>query len=296
MFPPSSVAPTDLSSSLIVISDGQSSQTHSTLFTTRQLVPSTFGEIELIPPPHSSVNRVTQNLLPSFNTTANVFQMGSIPSVYSPANVVPQHQLQPIINDDALSRPPVFSTNAMATVCSSGAPGVLGRPPTPSMVSPVTTTILTPSTYVLNSNTITLGPSPSLGALGALSTASMAPSHTCTTLFPSLSSAVVNSSSVTTPGLSPLSSDPWLLPPAGMAQSVVRSTPSLFPIPVTMAYPDTNNFGSYPAIFNTQEFGAANLLSSQSPALHALADVTVDRGPISDVRSWTNPLMQVWSV
>ena len=280
MFPPSCVAPIDLSSSLIVISEGESSQAHNTVSTLRQLVPSSIGEIGLTSPPHNSVNMVTQNMLPSSTTIPIVFQMGSTPSVYSPANVVPQH-----------SRPPVFSTNAMATVCSSRAPGVLGTPPTPSMVSPVTMTTLTPSTYVLNSNTMTLGPSPSLGALGALSTASMAPSHNCTT-----PSAAVNSSIVTTPGLSQLSSDPRLLPSAGMAPSVVRSTPSLFPTPVTMAYSDKNNFGSLSAIFNTQEFGAANLLSSQSPALHALADVTVDRGPISDIRSLNNPPVQVWSV
>ena len=280
VFSSSSVAPIDLSSSLIVISEGESSQAHSTVSTPRQLIPSSIGEIGLTSPPHNSVNMVTQNMLPSSTTIPIVFQMGPIPSVYSPANAVPQH-----------SRPPVFSTNAMATVCSSRAPGVLGKPPTPSMVSPVTMTTLTPSTYVLNSNTMTLGPSPSLGALGALPTASMAPSHDCTT-----SSAAVNSSTVTTPGLSPLSSDPLLLPPAGVAQSVVRSTPSLLPTPVTMAYPNTNNFGSHSAIFNTQEFGAANLLSSQSPALHALADVTVDRGPISDIRSLNNPPVQVWSV
>ena len=40
-------------------------------------------------------------------------------------------------------------------------------------------------------------------------------------------------------------------------------------------------------------------LSSQSPALYALADATVDRGPLeetvmSDTRAWTNPLVQVW--
>ena len=77
-----------------------------------------------------------------------------------------------------------------------------------------------------------------------------------------------------------------------------------------------NNFGLSSSVFqtdnNTEESSAAsgndvfidNLLSaplpSQSPALYALADATVDRGPLeetvmSDARGWTNPLVQVCS-
>ena len=76
-----------------------------------------------------------------------------------------------------------------------------------------------------------------------------------------------------------------------------------------------NNFGLSSGVFqtdnNTDESSAAsgnevfidNLLSaplpSQSPALYALADATVDRGPLeetvmSDTRGWTNPVVQVW--
>ena len=285
----SSVAPIDLSSSSISISDGQLSQAHSTVFTPRQLVPSTIGGIGLTPPPHSSVNMITQNLLPSFNSTPVVSQMGSTPPVYSSVNVLPQSQLQSVING-AVSRPPVFNTDP------SLLSGALGTLPTSSMISPVTMATLNPSTS--ETNTIRLARSLTPGIVGTPPRSSMIPPATDLSQ-PSMEQLLAMSA------LNQLLTPRSLLSTDFSSGTMIRAGSNMVP---------GNNFGLSSSVFqtdnNTEESSAAsgndvfidNLLSaplpSQSPALYALADATVDRGPLeetvmSDARGWTNPLVQV---
>ena len=316
VFPTSSIAPLDLSSSSIVISDGQSSQAHSTVFTPRQLVPSTIAGIGLTPPPHSSVNIVTQNLLPSFNTTPIVSQMGSTPPVCNSVNVLPQSQLLQSVINGTVSRPPVFSTSAMTTTDPSLLPGVLSTPPTPSMVSPVTMATLNPSTS--NTSTIRLGRSVTPGIVGTPPRSSMLPPVTMTTLF-SPSIAALNASSTTAPDLSQPSME-QLLAMSALNQLLTPRSLSTDFSSGTMTRTGSNmvpgnNFGLSSGVFqtdnNTEESSGASgndvlidnllsaALSSQSPALYALADATVGRGPLeetvmSDTRGWANPLAQVW--
>ena len=334
LFPPSSIAPIDLSSSSISISEGESSQAHSTVFTSRQLIPSTIGEIGLTPPPHNSVNITTRNLLTPLITTSVVSDMGSTPPVYNSVNVLPQSQLPSVINS-SVSTPPVFSTNAMTTPNPSLLSGVLGTPPTSSMISPVTMATFTPSTSVSNTNTIRLGRSATPGGVGRLPTPSMVPPDTWASFLPFPSGAVFSSGTMTAPGLSLRSSDPWILPSTSITQSVTMPTQSLFPRsvsrPVFTSAPDFSSVGRttqdsnivpgnnldmgsgvFPADVNDGESSNARenevsgidmlqaaLLLLESSGQNVLPNAPVDRGllqetEMSDMRSWTNPHLQVW--
>ena len=320
MFPPSSV--------------GQSIQTHSTFSTPRQLIPSSIGEIGVTSPHHNSVNIVTQNLLPSFNTTPIVSQMGSTPPVYNSVNVLRQSQLPSVI-DGSVSRPPVFITSAMTTPNPSILSGVLRTPPTSSMISPITMATLTPSNSVSNTNTTRLGQSANPGVVGTPPTPSMVPPDTWASLLPFPSSAVISSGTMTAPGLSLRSSGSWILPSTSITQSVTMPTQSLFPRSVSRPVltsaldfssvgrttqdsnivPENNldmGSGVFPADVNDGESSTARenevsgidmlqaaLLLLESSGQNVLPDATVDRGVLqetemSDMRSWTNPYVQVW--
>ena len=333
VFPPSSVAPIDLSSSSISISDVQSSQAHSTVFTPRQLAPSTIGGIGLTPPPHSSMNIVTQNLLPSFNSTPVVSQMRSTPPVCNSVNVLPQSQLPSVINS-SVSRLPVFSTSAMTTPNPSLLSGVLGTPPTSSVMSPVTMATLTPSTSVSNTNTIRLGRSATPGVIGRLPTPSVVPCDTWPSLLSLPSGAVFSSCTMTAPDISLRSSGSWMLPSTSITQSVAMPTQSLFPRSVSRpVLSPAIDFSSverttqdsnivprnnldmssvvFPANVNDGESSTARenevsgidvlqeaLLLLESSGQNVLPDATLDRGllqetEMSDMRRWTNPHTQV---
>ena len=316
---PSSVASIDLSSSSIVISEGQSSQAHNTVSAPRQLITSTIGGIGLTSSPHNSVDMVTQNLLQSLNSTPDVFQVGSTPPVYNAGNVLPQRQLLSVING-FLSRPSVFSTAAMTTPNSSILFGVFGTPPTSSMVSPVTMVTLTPS------NTIRLGRSATCGVVSTPSTPSMVPPDTFTS-FPS--SAVFSSGTMTAPGLSLRSSGPWIIPSTSITQSVTMPTQSFFPRsvsrPVLTSALDFSSVerttqDSYIVPGNNLDMGSvvfsANANDGESsttrenevfdidvlePSGHfanVLPNATVDRELLQETEmsdmSWIDPHLQVW--
>ena len=342
VFPSSSVAPIDLSSSSISISDGQSSQAHGTVFTPRQLVPSTIAGIGVTPPPHSSVNIVTQNLLPSFTTTSPVVsQTESTQPVNSSADVVPQSQLSSV-NE--------INTNASTLDFYLGSREDINTSPAPTMVSPNTLETCSlsslsdildsyardfsspsgmisspfPSNDTFNTNATSQGWSPSDMLPSIPPTPTFSPEDTSATLPPSPSSGVFDASARTRPILSQSSSDSLTLLQTNTARlpsfsrSMSTSEPGFSSItmtePVLNVVPGNNsglrsgafqtdintgqaNAASENEIFNNRMLSAAHAL--QPAALHALADVTMDRGPhqeseMSDTRSSTNHLVQVW--